>query len=139
MIGKKVYLQPRDMVLNAIHDLADMQKAGTLMSDSTNGIIHLIVEVYKIKREYRFSIEDDVGRSEVFIELAGDEPDTRRLIDHEFALLDYVLIDRAKKDLADNEAWDRLIEAERTAFPEADPDRQNKLNMENHNANPKGG
>ena len=112
MNGKKTYLQPRDMILNAIHDLAELQKATTLMNDSPNGIIHLLIEVYAVKREYRFTVTDVVGRSKVVIKLIGDEQDKHRLINHEFALLDYVLKDRTKIDLAEIEEWDRQIETE---------------------------
>ena len=97
MIGKKLYLQPRDMVLNAIHDLAGMQKAKTLICDSPKGFVRLLVSVYENEWEYNFTVKDIIGsRSEVFIELNGEEPDNKRLIDHEFALLDYVLTDHAR-------------------------------------------
>ena len=114
MTGTKRYLQPRDMILNAVHDLAELQKAKTLMCDSPNGIIRLLVTMYMIEWEYRFTVTDICGsRSEVAVELIGDEPDKQRLIDHEFALLDYVLIDRTKIDLAEIKKWDRQIEAEK--------------------------
>lgn len=51
------------------------------------------------------------GRSGVTIELCGEGEQTRRLIDHEFALLDYVLVDRAKIILDESTEWDRQIEA----------------------------
>ena len=112
MSGTKRYLQPRDMVLNAIHDLAGLQKAKTLLCDSPNGLIHLLVTVYAAQREYRFTVAEAFGgRSEVTIELIGEEQDQQRLIDHEFALLDYVLIDRAKIELMEIEDWDRKIQA----------------------------
>jgi hypothetical protein len=101
------------MVLNGIHDLAGLQKAETLIADSARGIVRLRVSVYAEVREYKFSVEDIGGRrSCVSIELAGDGPDIQRLIDHEFALLDYVLIDRAKIELAEIEEWDRKISEE---------------------------
>ena len=113
MTGNKMYLQPRDMILNAIHDVAELQKAKTLMCDSSNGIIHLLISMYVVEREYRFTVTDIGGnRSEVAIELIGDELDKQRLIDHEFALVDYTLVDRTKIDLADIEKWDRKIESE---------------------------
>jgi hypothetical protein len=94
MTGKKLYLQPREMILNAIHDLAGLQKAKTLISDSPNGLIRLLVTVYENEWEYNFTVKDIIGgRSEVFIELIGKKADIKRLIDHEFALLDYVLTD----------------------------------------------
>ena len=113
MIGKRIYLQPRDMILNSIHDLAGLQKAETLICDSPNGIIRLRIEVYTVEREYGFTVlQDNWGRSEVSIEMTGTEEEKQRLIDHEFALLDYVLIDRTKIDIAEQEAWDRMIDEE---------------------------
>jgi len=114
MTGAKRYLQPKDMLLNAIHDLAELQKAKTLMCDSPHGIIHLLITMYAIEREYRFTVADIGGnRSEVSIELVGDESDKQRFIDHEFALIDYTLVDRTKIDLAEIKEWDRQIEAEK--------------------------
>jgi len=105
MIGKKKYLQPFDMLLNAIHDLAELQKAKTVMCDTPHGIIRLQVTLYAAGWEYCFTVTDAGGnRSEVTIELTGDGSELERLINHEFALLDYVLIDRAKIDLAEMEA-----------------------------------
>ena len=100
MTGKKRYLQPRDMLLNAIHDLAELQKARTLLCDSPRGKISLAVTMYAEEREYRFSVEDAGGnQSAVSIELPGEAADRQRLIDHEFALLDYVLVDRTKIEI----------------------------------------
>ena len=102
------------MLLNAIHDLAELQKAKTLMCDSPNGIIRLLVSMYAAEREYRFTVTDiGGGRGEVAVELISGETDKQRLIDHEFALLDYVLKDRAKIDLAEIEEWNRQIESDR--------------------------
>ena len=97
MTGKKKYLQPKDMVLSAIHDLAALQKAKTLYSDSAGGIVKLLVSMYEDVWEYRFVVEDAGGsRSGVAIELAGETRGTERLIDNEFALLDFILTDRAR-------------------------------------------
>ena len=113
MAGKKRYLQPRDMILSAIHDVAELQKAKTLVCDSPNGVVHLLITMYGLKREYRFTVTDIGGsRTEVAIELICDEPDKQRLINHEFALIDYTLVDRTKTDLAEIEKWDRKMEAQ---------------------------
>ena len=70
--------------------------------------------MYGEEFEYRFSVEDiGSGCSRVAIELAAEAPD-ERLIDNEFALLDYALLDKAKVDFAEREEWDRQILAERT-------------------------
>ena len=113
MAGAKRYLQPRDMILNAIHDLAELQKAKTLVCDSSEGVIHLLITMYAVEREYHFTVTDLGGNlSEVVIDLFSDELDKQRLIDHEFALLDYTLVDRAKIDFAKIEELDRKIQAE---------------------------
>lgn len=110
----KKYLQPFDMLLNAIHDLAGLQKAETVICDSPRGIVNLQVALYGIEREYRFYVDGlGCGTCTVTIELEGDGDETRRLIDHEFALLDYVLVDRAKIELAEIEEHDRRILEER--------------------------
>ena len=112
MTGIKMYLQRRDMLLNAIHDLAELQKAKTLSCDTAGGIIHLLITMYAVDREYRFTVADRdmVGRSEVAIEVIGEERDKQRLIDHEFALLDYVLIDRAKIEFEEQDEWERRFQ-----------------------------
>jgi hypothetical protein len=113
MTGKKRYLQPFDMLLNAIHDLTELQKAKTIMCDSPHGIIRLLVTMYSAELEYCFTVLDVLGnRSDVIIALTGEGEETRRLIDHEFALLDYVLIDRTKIELFEIEEWDRKVLAE---------------------------
>ena len=110
MTGRKKYLQPKDMLLNAVHDLAELQKGKTVLCDTLRGLVSMIVTVYGEDREYKFDVSDIGGnRSEAKITLEGDTPDGRRLIDHEFALLDYVLVDRAKADLAEMEEIDRKI------------------------------
>ena len=114
MTGRKTYLQPPDMLMGAIHDLAGLQKAETLLCDTPRGMIRLLVTVYAVEREYRFNVGDMSGsRSDVTIELIGEEQDKQRLIAHEFALLDYVLVDRTEIELADMEEWDRQIAAEK--------------------------
>ena len=102
MRGEKIYLQPMEMMLNAIHDLAELQKAKTPFCDSPRGIVHLRVTMYESEWEYRFTVTD-IGwnRSGVAIGLSGETRDAKRLIDHEFALLDYVLADRAKIELTE--------------------------------------
>jgi hypothetical protein len=112
MTGTKKYLQRRDMLMNAIHDLAELQKAKTLLCDTPSGTINLLITMYTVDREYRFTVKDDLStRTEVSIEVIGEEQDKQRLIDHEFALLDYVLIDRAKIEFAEQEEFEAELQA----------------------------
>ena len=106
--GKKNFLQPPDMLLNAIHDMAGLQKGRTVLCDSPHGIIRFKVTVYGIEREYRFTVHGIGGsRCSVTIDLEGDGPEIKRLIDHEFALLEYVLMDRTKLELSEIEEYDK--------------------------------
>jgi len=110
--GVKKYLQPKDMVLNAIHDLADMQKAKTLFCDSPRGVIGIKVTMYAAEWEYLFTVSDIGGnRSSVTIDLLGDPPELKRLIDHELSLLDYVLLDRTRIELTEVEEHGGSIQA----------------------------
>lgn len=121
MPGKKIYLQPIDMVLNAVHDLAELQKGKLTICDTPRGLISFHVTMYDFEWEYQFTVTD-IGKNRcgVTIELAGDALDKERMIDHEFALLDYALIDRAKIEFAQIEEEDRRIIASRNAHPEPD-------------------
>ena len=108
--GIKKYLQPKDMLLNAVHELAGLQKGRTVLCDTLNGLVNLIVTVYGEEVEYKFAVSDIGGsRSMVRITLESDLPNRKRLINHEFALLDYVLVDRAEDDLNEIGDIDRKI------------------------------
>ena len=111
---KKIYLQPADMVMNAIHDVGGLQNGKMTLCDSPRGLVGYIVTIRGENIEYRFSVMDIGSRcSRVTIGLIGEKSDAQRLIDSEFALLDYALLDKAKIDLAEIEDWDRKIEDER--------------------------
>jgi len=99
-----------DMVMLAVHDLVEMQKGKSLSGDSAAGMIRFQVSMYDIIWDYQVTVTD-IGRNRcgVTIRLAGDSRDKERLIGHEFALLDYVLIDRARIDFAEIEEEDRRI------------------------------
>ena len=107
--GEKNYLQPYDMLLNAIHDAGALQKGSVTLCDSSHGIVGYNIVMYGEEIEYRYTVTDTWNRScRVKIEITGKEerPDAGRLIEHEFALIDYVLIDRARVELAEQEEWE---------------------------------
>ena len=114
MEGRKAYLQPMDMVVLAIYDLIEMQKGRLLAGDSATGSICFQISIYDTVWEYHVLVTD-IGhnRCGVTVKLVGDERDKVRLIEHVFALLDYVLIDRARIDFANIEEEDRSIIASR--------------------------
>jgi len=113
MIGKKTYLQPSEMVLNAIHDIGALQKGQMIMCDTPRGLVGYKITMYGEEMEYRFNVEDIGSRcSRVTIELEAKKPN-ERLVDNEFALLDYALLDKAKIDYSEQDEWDKRIRAER--------------------------
>jgi len=107
--GEKSYLQPYDMLLNAIHDAGALQKGTVTLCDSSHGVVGYKIQMYGEEVEYRYTVTDTWNRScRVKIEIAGEygRSEAGRLIEHEFALLDYVLIDRAKVELTEQEKWE---------------------------------
>ena len=102
------------MLLNAIHDAGALQKGTVTLCDSSHGAVGYRILMYGEEIEYRFTVTDTWNRScRVKIELSGDEghPEAGRLIEHEFALLDYVLLDRAEVELAEQENWEARKES----------------------------
>ena len=104
VIGKKIYLQPQRTTLNAISDLAELQKGKISYSDTQNGIIHFLIKLYHNKWECRFLVTD-IGKNRCIIELDidGDDEKTESYINREFALLDAILVEGARIELAEKE------------------------------------
>jgi len=98
-----------DMVLNAVHDIGSLQKGQLTLCDNPRGLIGYRITMYGEELDYRFTVEDiGSGCSRVAIELMYETSDDR-LIDNEFALLDYALLDKAKIELAEIEEWNKQI------------------------------
>ena len=104
VIGKKIYLQPKGTVLNAISDLVELQKGEIGFSDTPNGIVHFSVKLYHGEWEYRFLVRD-IGKNRCFVELElnGSGDRTESIINREFVLLDSMLVEGAKIEIAEKE------------------------------------
>ena len=91
-MGDKVYFQPRDYVLAAVHDVKELQKGKSTSSDIANGKINFLVRLYNTKYELLFTVTD-IGwnRCKVDIEISGDVKNKEDKILREFALLDSML------------------------------------------------
>ena len=110
MKGGKTYLQPFDMVLEAILDAGGLQKGEMTYSDTAAGQVGLKILMYGEEIEYRFAVADTWNRCcVVTIEVADDLTNAKRLIDHEFALIDYMLLDKMQVEIAEQEEWDRRV------------------------------
>ena len=101
MTGKHFYLQPRAMVLNAVSDLAELQKGKFTFSDTRNGVIHYSIKLYHNKWEFRFLVRDTgKNTSCVEIEIDGDDERAASLISREYALLESIMIENLKVELS---------------------------------------
>ena len=104
MTGRKIYLQPKGMLLQAICDLAELQKGKYTFSDSPNGIIHFLVRMYHNKWEFKFAVKDlGSNRSGVELALEGRENHAEGIIRREFALLDSMLAVGAEIEMEEAE------------------------------------
>jgi len=93
MEGAKIYLQPKATVLNAVSDLAELQKGTLTFSDNERGIIHFAIEMYAFRWELGFTVTDiGKNRSRVAIGAYGEKRARENLIRREFALLDSILL-----------------------------------------------
>ena len=102
MEGNKEYPQPRGTVLNTIHDIAELQKARITYSDTPNGKINFITKMYAKKWEHRFTVTDiDKHRCRVKIEMGKDTTGSNDQIRREFALLDSMLLDDVRFEIAE--------------------------------------
>ena len=102
MEGKKIYLQPVGLVLNAVSDIVELQKGKLTFSDTPNGKIHFLVRMYASGWEYRFSVTD-IGKNRcmVQIDVDGGVREKERKIRREFALLDSMLLVGAKLEMTE--------------------------------------
>ena len=116
MKGGKTYLQPVDMLLEAILDAGGLQKGEMTYSDTAAGQVGFKILMYGEEMEYRFAVADTWNRCcVVTIELADNIVNAKRLIDHEFALIDYMLLDKMQVEIAEQDEWDRMIAEKRGA------------------------
>ena len=93
MTGNRVYFQPWDYVLGAIHDIKELQNGKGTFSDAENGTISFFVSMYCTEYEYRFTVTD-IGKNRCRVEIgvSGDVRDKEDKILREYALLDSMLI-----------------------------------------------
>ena len=97
MLGKKTYLQPIGTVLNTIHDIIELLKSGSTVSDTPNGKVSTRLTMYGYKWDVLFTVTDiGKNRCDVVIEIEGERQDKRREIRSIFSLLDSMLLTGAE-------------------------------------------
>ena len=109
VIGNKLYFQPQDYVIAAVHDMKEMQKGKGTYDDIQNGIICFVVSMYHIKCEFKFTVRDiGKNRCKVEIVVVGDVQNKEDKILREYALLDSMLATSTKIELMETEKKNNL-------------------------------
>jgi len=104
VVGKKVYLQPKGMVINGICDLVEVQKGRITFSDTPGGVVHFLVKMYGAAWELKFTVTD-LGQNRTCVRLEVEsEKGQEKFIHREFALLDSFLITGAEIEAAEKAA-----------------------------------
>ena len=88
----RVYPRPVCMVLSAILDIIELQKAKLSLSDTPNGKISFIISMYAYNWEFCFTVKD-MGdkRSCVNLEVKGEQIGLNDISRSELSLLDFML------------------------------------------------
>lgn len=103
MKGRKTYLQPKEMLLNTIHDTVELVRGRLISDDALNGIIKARFSMYGYKWFICYTVID-IGnnRCSVTIEVEGERKDKKREIRSAFALLNYMLAEDAQIELLED-------------------------------------
>jgi len=100
-MGSKIYLQPLNYVLAAIHDVKELQNGKGTFADIPNGRIDYAVRMYNRIWEYQFTVTDiGKNRCKVEIGISGDGRDKEENVLRMFALLDSMLVANTKIELS---------------------------------------
>ena len=90
-------------MLNAVSDLAELQRGKFTFSDTRNGVVHFLVRLYRNKWEFKFTVKDTgKNTSCVEIEIDGDDERAESLISREYALLDSIMLENLKVEFVGN-------------------------------------
>ena len=115
MTGRKVYLQPKGTLIQAVCDLAELQRGKYTFSDSPNGSIHFLVKMYHNKWEFKFTVKDiGQNRSGVELEVDGRAKGAEGIISREFALLDSMLAIDAQIELEEKRRAEPATQTQNT-------------------------
>jgi hypothetical protein len=102
MIGSRVYMHPRNYILNTIHDVKEIQNGKGTYFDMQQGKVNFLVRLYHAKWEYQFTVtEIGVNRCSVEIGIGGDVQNKEDKIRREFALFDSMLAANTEIELED--------------------------------------
>jgi len=82
------------MVLNAINNIVELQKAKLTFSDTPNGKINFVVRMYANRWEHRFTVTGiNKNKCSVKLEIGHGSLNGEMQLKREFALLDSMLLE----------------------------------------------
>ena len=104
MEGIKEYPQPAGTVLNAIHDIIEIQNARVTFSDIPGGKINFIVKLYANQWEHQLTVTGiSENLSNVKIAIIKGTRSGENQLRREFALLDSMLAEEQQYQIVNKE------------------------------------
>jgi hypothetical protein len=98
--GMAFYPWPAKLMMGAINDLIELQRAEVTFTDIPQGRIHFQIEMYGFAWEYRFTVEDrGESGSCVTLNIDGEVMDPTDKVTRQFALLDSLLPGETQENL----------------------------------------
>ena len=101
MADKMIYLQPEEMIFDALLDLMEIQKGIEVLNDPLNGKLCFVTSLYGVDWEIKCSVMSiDRTRCAVTVEVTSEDDDgfSEIMAQREYALLDSMLIIGATQD-----------------------------------------
>lgn len=96
-LKEKFYSSDRRIILNAICDMAEIQRGSSVFSDPNTGDAGYVFNMDGLEHEYLFKAEED--SEGCFVKLWTRDSENDRIIDRAFFLLDYLLREVDKRNI----------------------------------------
>ena len=92
MMAERVYSRSVGTILSSINDIVELQKAKLTFSDTPNGRVNFLVNMYAYNWEFCFTVTDlGEKQSRVCLDAAGEQVGKDDMIQRELLLLDSML------------------------------------------------
>lgn len=92
---ERAYAISKEIILNGIWDMAELQKGRQISSDPANEEITFFTEMYGFQHHYHFIVRNTPDGC--LVRLKIDEPNAARLIYRAFALLESLMANQTER------------------------------------------
>ena len=104
MEGKKTYTYTKRLILEAVHDIVELQNGCVIISDAIHGKVLYRIAMYGYEWDILYTVrEAKAGKCLVTIKIEGDRRDKAKEVRRQFALLDSMLIGDAQVEMDETE------------------------------------